>query len=794
MLLRILRSSAAILLAVLLTSVLLNAQQPRRQGEEYEIADIEVEGARSSDVQTIITLSGLRPGDKITLPADEKISKAITNLWKRKQFSDIEIVVEKTTPAGVFLKIKVEEFPRMSELSIEGNDELNDKEIEEKLGLVRGDILSGYGVYRAKQKIKDLYEEEGLMFAKINEELQDSDTTNFKKLFLRIQEGVEFHVDEIEFIGNNKFDDNDLAGAFKETKTKAWWHFWRSDKFDKKEYDKDLDHLRDFFKKEGYIDGRVLSDSIVYNEEEETVNLVITVDEGQRTYVRNVAFEGNTVYPDEALHRRLNFEKGDPYDMERFEMNLRSNQDQSDVSSLYMDHGYLMARFEKKEKRVEPDSVDITIEIVEGERVKNRRVDIVGNTKTKDRVIRRELYTYPGDYFNRSAVIRSIKALGAIQYFNPEALQNGFQIQPVDNTQVDIEYKVEEQSTDTFNASVGFAGSFGLTGSVGMTFNNFSLSEPFKGGAGQVLNFNWQFGQGNRYQVFSIGFTEPWLMSEPTTVGFNLYHRKINYNQFQRIKTTGLSLNSGRRFRWPDDYFRGDLNLRFESNDNGESVGRYYRPGENTEITLGAKLSRISLDNQFFPTSGSRFSISSDFAMGAINLGSTDYMKTEFNFEMVNPLLSIQDYNRLVLYMSTKFGHVNGVVSDTAINPIELYTMGGNGLTAYYPVIPLRGYENESLGPRSGGKVMTRSTAELRFAVTMNPMPIYVYTFAEAGNVWDELRFADPFNLKRAAGIGMQLRIQALGIVGFSYGYGFDTDRTGEKSGWQFLFHLGQNF
>ncbi len=752
----------------------------------YTIAGMEVQGNKYSDAETIVNLTGLRIGDKITLPSDNKLNTAIRNLWKRKQFSSVEIMVDRLTELGVFLVIKVEEFPRLNSVNVESNEELTKREIIDDIGKVKGDIITGYDLYMIEKNIKRLYEEEGLMFAKVDAELDKADTARYADMNIEIDEGVEFYVRSITFNGNEVFDDDDLASAFDDTHTKSWYEFWSSSKFDKNEYETDLGLLKQFFKREGYIDARILSDSLIYNEDEETVDIVLNVDEGNKYYLRNVSFEGNTVYEDDLLLKRLDFKVGDEYNAEQFEANLRANEDQTDVSSLYMDNGYLMFRIEKEEKRVASDSVDVKISIFENSRVTIRRVNIVGNTKTKDKVIRRELYTRPGDYFNRSAIIRSVKALGVLQYFNPEALRPD--VKPVDNTRVDLEYTVEEQSTDTFNASIGFAGTFGLTGAIGMTFNNFSLAEPLQGGAGQVLNFTWEFGQASRYQTLSLGFTEPWLFDEPTTVGFNIFNTNVDY--FYKLKRTGIQFNVGRRFRWPDDYWRGDWSIRLQENNVGENISSYYRPGLNTEITLVQSFSRISLNNRFFATDGSQFSYTTSVALGAAGLGTTDYIKNEITFDTYNPLYKIEDYDRVVLYLGTKMGYLTGFESDTAMSPLELYYMGGNGLSGF-GVTPLRGYDDRAVGVQDGGRIMLRTTAELRFALAVNPMPIYFYGFAEAGNVWTNLRNTDPFDLKRSAGVGVQLMINPIGIIGFSYGYGFDKDNTGVKSGWKFLFHLG---
>lgn len=759
--------------------------------QSYPILGITVEGNQLSDGETIISLSGLRPGDQIKIPSDDKLQTALRNLWKRHQFSDVSIVVDKITPSGIFLVIKVKEFPRLSEIKVENNDKISEKDLVKEVGKMRGDILSSYDVYLAKLAIKRAYSKEGMLFAKVESEIQPTDTANYSRLNLIVNEGFEYHTASIEFIGNKAFDNGDLEGSFKKTHTKHWWQFWRSSKFDKKEYEEDKENLKKFFKTNGYIDAELIKDSMFFNEDKEEVYLKLWVTEGNKIYLRNVTFDGNTVYPTGILNARLGFEPGEAYNLEKFEQNLRANEDQTDVSSLYMDNGYLSVRLEKTENRFSPDSADVTVKIYEGERITIRKVDIVGNTKTKDKVIRRELYTRPGDYFSRSAIIRSIKALGVLQYFNPEALQTGFTLKPVptDNTKVDLVYKVEEQSTDTFNASLGFAGTYGLTGAVGMTFNNFSLTDPLKGGGGQVLNFSAEFGQASRYRTFSLGFSEPWLFDEPTTVGFNIFDTHQNY--IYDISRTGISLNVGRRFRWPDDYFRGDWSVRIERDNVQTTNVAYYRPGITTELSLTQTFSRTSLNNIFFPTSGSRFSYSISTALAALGLGTTDYIKNEVNFEIYNPLIQIKDYDRLVLYLGSKFGYVAGFKSDTAISPIELYYMGGNGL-GVFGVTPLRGYQDREIGPQYGGRVMAKYTAELRFAVAITPMPIYIYGFAEAGNVWENLRLTDPFDLKRSAGIGIQLMINPIGIIGFSYGYGFDVDRTGKRSGWNFLFHLGQ--
>lgn len=759
------------------------------QQKQYIIQGISVEGNQYADPQTIISLSGLKPGDQITIPNDNKIHNAIKTLWTRKQFSDVSINVDKITTLGVFLVIKVKEFPRLKDIIIENNKELSLDDAKKAIGKVRGDILSGYEAYLSSKKLKNKYKEEGLIFAEVDPKISNTDSANYANLRLKIEEGKEFHVTSISFVGNDHLNASDLAGSFDKTKTKSWWQFWRSSKFDLMDYDKDKELLLAYYKKNGFKDAEIVKDSLSYNQAEGLVDIKIWVREGSRLFVRNIEFTGNTSYPSDLLIKRLEFKKGDPYNSEKFQLNLNGNQDQTDAKSVYLDNGFLYTDFQLEETRVLPDSIDLQVKVTEGSRVTIRKINIVGNTKTKDKVIRRELYTRPGDFFNRSAIIRSVRALGMLNYFNPEGLRPNVEV--VDKTKVDIVYKVEERSTDTFNASVGFAGSFGLTGSIGFSFNNFSFAEPFHGGAGQAFNLNWEFGQASRYQNFSIGFTEPWLFDEPTTAGFNIFDSNINLDLY-KLRRTGIQVNLGRRFRWPDDYFRGDVSARLQRNDVGTSGGTYYRQGISTEAAIGFTISRLNLDNMYFPTEGSKFIFSNEFAMGALGIGNMDFLKTSLKFEVNQPVLQIKGINRMVWALGSYQGYIAGFKSDTMMNPIELYYMGGNGLSNV-GVQPFRGYPDQSIGPQKGGKVLSYYYTELRFGLSLDPMPIYLYTFAEAGNVWQDLKSTDPFNLKRSAGFGLKLLLNPIGLIGFSYGYGFDKiDATGEISGWRFLFHLGQ--
>lgn len=761
---------------------------------KYKILGIEVEGAISADASTIIALTGLKEGETISYPYDENLNVSLKALWDRRQFSNVDITVDKVVGDGIFLTIKVEENKRLSAIKVLNNSEVTTEEIKKAIGKNKGDIITEYDLYLFKKDLKNLYDKEGLTFAKIFPEIVQSDSSDaYVDLKIYVEEGSEFYVESITFTGNTAYSNGNLTSVFDKTHTKSWYEFWSSSKFDKKDYKKDKELLSKFYANEGFMDYEFISDSIQFVEENQAVHITVNIKEGNRYYVRNITFEGNTVFPDAALVSRLDFPKGEVYNKEKFMQNLNGNQEFSDALSLYNNTGYLQTRFAPQEVKVAADSVDIVISTLEGDRYKIRKVIIAGNTKTKDKVIRRTLYTRPGDYFNRGAIVRSVKELGVMGYFNPEKLRPDVKPVDNDNTSVDLIYNVEERSTDTFNASVGFAGSFGLTGSVGLTFNNFSILEPLNGGAGQVFNFNWEFGQSNRYRNFSLGFTEPWLFDEPTTVGFNIFDIYYNFSTL-KLQRQGFRINIGRRVKWPDDYFRVDGSFQFQLNDISQQSGvnsQFYRPGKYNEITLGGSISRNNTNEIFFPSQGSKFRFTNNWALGALGIGQTDFFKSEIYFDFYNTLFKLEEQDRVVLYMGAQMGYIDGIKNDTTIAPIELYRMGGAGLSNF-GTIPFRGYGDGDL-ENIGGKLHAKFTAEMRFAVTLNPMPIYFYAFAMAGNVWGGFGGADLFDLKRSAGMGLKMLLNPIGIIGFSYGYGFDpTTKFGNVPGWKFLFEIGQ--
>lgn len=809
------------------------ASFPQTDRANYKILGIAVEGNKYADANTIIANSGLKVNGEIEIPGDQTIN-AIKKLWALNIFSDVQILIDKKIQNGVFLVIKVKEHMRVEDFVVEGEDEIDEDDIKDKVSFVRGQILKPQDIYDVKNKIKLMYDEEGYLNAVITPTIMVygfADTTddeieitwrnekdfsdeykttydrsnvasNFitkakERALLRfsIDEGDEVVVRKIEFNGNQAFSDGKLKGAFDETEEAKWWKFWSGANLKKEDYEKDKQLLGDFYKRNGYRDFEIISDSIIYSEDKKDVFITINVMEGVQYKIRNIEWEGNTIYPDLALSERLGFRKGDIYDYEKFNRNLRGNEQQTDVAALYFDTGYLMLNMEPIETRAGQDSIDVLIRVSENNRFKIGSVDIKGNDKTKEKVIRRELYTLPGDYFSRAMLFRSIQQLANLQYFNVEKLYSeGVDYNPVNDSTVNVAYKVEEKSSDYLNASVGYSGSYGFSGSIGVTLTNFSLAEPFSLGGGQILNFSWQFGVSNYYRTFTLGFTEPWFMDTPTMVGFEVFDTRQNY--VYELSQTGLTLRAGRRLKWPDNFFNITGFLRFQKN-NIINGGQYYQEGKSEQFTFGATLSRRDIDNPIFPSNGSSVALDAEMSGGPLLPGNVDYYKTVFTADLYKRLFNT---NRLTFYTGAQFGYMDEFRSGTLINPFEYFFMGGNGLVI--ATVPLRGYDDrtinqidEETGNRVGGRIYSKYTAEVRAAAALEPIPIYFILFAEAGNTYLNLKSADFFDLKRSAGVGARLMINPIGLIGFDLGYGFDRKEVdGEDPSWVFHFQFGKGF
>jgi len=756
----------------------------------YRIASINTKGNKNYETNTIISYSGLNIGQEITIPSDQT-KEALERLWNIGIFSDVKIYLEKKFGNDAYLVIEVEELPRVEKVEISGNDEFSNDDLKEYINVVNGEVISDQKLKDIEYNLEKYYADEGYGLADVKVDKLVS-SGNEARIRVKINEGEKLSVNKITFEGNKNISSDDLKSALEETTEDVWWKFWQGSTFDKQKFEADKKLIENLYREKGYRDAVVLTDKLEILPSRTDVNIKVTVDEGKKYYVNDIKFEGNKLYDSRFLESKLGMKKGDVYNTKKLKENLYGNEAETDISSMYLDNGYLSFNADINEIPAGENKIDLDIKITEASQFKFGLVGFEGNDKTQDKVLRREVYTIPGDYFTKSNIKRSMQQLAALNYFNPEKLTQDISLS--NDSVVNIKYIVEEKSSDQFNASIGYSGSFGITGSLGLTFNNFDIAAPFSGGAGQILTFNWSFGTGGTYRTFDIGFQEPWLYDTPTQLGFNIFDTRQNYSNLE-LKETGASVNIGKRFKFPDDYFRGDWTAKFQRTDviNGDEI---YQEGVRNQFSIRQIISRSSVFEPVFPTGGTKVSNSTELSGGPFLPGSVDFIKNIFSAEAYTPV-SIN--RKLVLYSNFQFSFVNSFAKDKYLPPNETFYMGGNGLT--YNTISLRGYEDRSIGPVNrtgnpiGGRVAVKYGLELRYSLSQDPLPIFIVAFAEAGNVWADISKTDPFDLRRSAGFGTRLVLPAVGLVGFDFGYGFDRRIVDAQSPkWQFHFQFGKGF
>lgn len=765
--------------AIIFTIAFLIISNVNAQVQKIVINAITVEGNVSADASSIRLNSGLTAGMEIT---GEDIQQAIRNLWALRIFEDIQIYVTNQSIDGIDLLIKVKEYPRLNLVNITGFDELSRDEIEDELDTYRGMVVTPFKIAQMKQRILKKYRDEGFLLAEIN-----IDTTNVAQqkvdLNIDINEGSEVQVEKITFHNNQAFEDDDLKDAMEEIQEDRWW---RSADFDPKKFEEDKNLIVQFYKENGYRDAEVIRDSLSYSEDSQDLYVDIWVYEGNKYYFGDINFEGNEIFTDEELFFTLDIQRGDIYDQKKYDEGIRDR-----LQKLYYNQGYLFASIIPQEIPVENDTLNINFSINEGNVVRIKEVEITGNTKTHEKVIRREFKLHPGDKFNSAKLERSIRDLMILNYFSN--ITPDVRIIPDDQKHVNLKVEVEEKSTDMANMSAGYSQRDGLIGSIGLTFNNFSLAHPFSGGDGQRLAIDWQFGR--IYRSFSISFTEPWLFDTPTLGGFSVFDTRTGGGFYPWTRNDrGGSVRLGRRFRWPDNYFRGDWIFRIAetriSNIRDSELSSIYREGRTSQLSLTQIISRDSRNNPEFPTKGTAHSLTTELSGGPFG-GQQHFFKTIFSSEWFIPL----PYN-LVLYAQNKYGLIKELRSDTNILFGEYFYLGGSGLGF---AEGLRGYDDGQVGPLTnsgqplGGKSMVKSTLELRFPIAPNPT-IFGLLFAEGGNAWSTIGETNPFELRRSVGAGIRLFMPLVGIIGIDFGYGFDYyDQLGNREGrWKVHFQFGR--
>lgn len=783
--------------------------------QEYTIKAIAVEGNENTREQFIINASSLTVGREITYPGED-IPDAIKRLFNSGLFSDVEIYITEKIASEISLIIKVTEKPRLIEYKIKGVKRSQRRDLEDLIIFLPGVAITEANIAKAKNTIHRFYKGKGYWYTKVEAKIENSlELENKATLIFNIDPGVRLEIKDIKFEGNDAYSDKKLTKKMKPLKEDKWWKFLSKKVYKESDFEEGINNVLAFYRKNGYSDVRVIDDTVfVYNyvKDLDGVGVTIELEEGPQYKVRQITWDGNTVYTDEQLSRSLDFEKGDIFDEEKFESNLNYNRNSTDVTSLYQNIGYLFFNKFPTIEKVAEDSIDIHIDIYEDEIATIEEVSFTGNTKTHDDVVRRTLRTVPGNKYSREGIIRTIRELGTLGYFDAQNLQPDVLPDP-NNKTVDIAYRLDESvSTDNFEFSGGYGGqSIGAIISARVNFNNFSIKRAFEKGGwapipsgdGQKLSLGVQVtGQG--YQSYSINFVEPWLGGKPTSLGVNFSYNLINNNRFSAGKSELFSgsISVGKRLKWPDDYFSTRTTLGYQLYDVNQSTS-FQRAGVSNSITIEQLIERNSLDNPLSPNLGSKIGLSAEVALPIAGL--SDYYKIKANYQSHFPLV-----DKLIMTTTADFGYI-GYFTVSNRSDFQRFLLGGTQLqqrqSFLYDNIDMRGYPGgigQSIAPivdgeQLGGRIFNKFTLEMRYpAVQNDQLQLIPYTFVDAGNTYLNFSDYDPFELKRSAGFGVRLFLPVLGLVDLSYGYRFDgvagTNPSVSPGEWEFLFNIGAPF
>jgi outer membrane protein insertion porin family len=866
-----------------------NAKVPK----EYTVRSLKISGINFLDTSIVQSISGIQVGDKMMIPGTDVFSKAIANLWRQKLFSNIQIYITAVQDDFIDLEINVQERPKLSNYRFIGVKKSEADELPGKAGLVKSTIITENTRRNAIEAIQKYYVAKGYKNVSIRvEEKPDPTFVNSNILSFYIDKGNKVKVNEVTFYGNEQVSDLKLKKQMKGTKemTKLTLHasdtpspfgenerlsfqdylknwgflslsktkvlldpyfrfkLFSSAKFDEKKYNEDLEKVLDEYNALGYRDAQII-DTAFTPTKEGNLNIDIKVSEGRKYYFGNIAWRGNTIYSDSILNRILAIQKGDVYNLKTLNKRLGkelSADGSGDISSLYMDDGYLYFRADPVETAVYNDTIDYEIRIVEGTQATIRNVNIYGNDKTKDHVIRRELRTVPGEKFSRTDLIRSQRELAQLNYFNQEKINPGVNPNQEDGT-VDINWNLEEKSSDQLELSAGWGGGIGLTGTVGVTFNNFSIKniwkreawDPLPTGDGQKLSLRLQ-SNGRFFRSYNFSFTEPWLGGKKrNSFTVNFYSTKYTnttYDPFTGrpsrsddgyLRVLGAGISLGKQLKWPDDYF----SLVYSLNYSQYKLEKYpysgfgFKDGTGNSNTVSLKLAlqRSSVFDPTFPRGGSNFIASvqltppysllnSNIATSKDPYKNPEYHKWYFKSEWFVPIgkpAGAEKNRQFVLKLAAKYGFMGRYNKKLGFSPFERYQVGGDGLTnSYglfgYDIIALRGYpvfENSdpAVNPDISSAsqyftIFNKYQLELRYPLVTNPSStIYGLAFFDAANGWYSFKDYNPFRLRRSVGLGARFFLPMFGLLGFDYGIGLDriTPGGGLKNASRFTFMLG---
>nr|WP_321407706.1 POTRA domain-containing protein [uncultured Carboxylicivirga sp.] len=819
--------------------------------KRYEIAEIDVVGVENLDPKILVNISGLRPGQEITVPGDE-ISEAVRRYWDHGLFSDVKIKAKKIEGRKIYLEVYLQERPRLSEINYFGLKKSEIEAVDEKVAMNKGTQVTQYFIDRAEKYITEYFVNKGFYNTEVNIiQKDDPAKPNHVILDINIDKKDKVKVASLVFEGNEVLSDGKLNRAMKKTNEKGnVLNFFRTKKFITEKYQEDLVALIDKYNEIGHRDARIVSQEVVKNIEENTVDVKITLEEGQKYFFGDITWVGNTIYPSDYLSYKLRIKKGDVFNQKLLAERLTDDEDA--VQSEYMDNGYLFSNINPVEVSVQGDTIDLEMRIYEGQQATINDVIIKGNTKTHEHVARREIRTKPGQLFSKSELIRTVRELAQLGHFDQENIVPD--VRPnQDNGTVDLVYQLEEKANDQIELSGGWgAGMF--VGSLGLKFTNFSMRNIFNGeawrplptGDGQTLALRAQT-NGKYYQSYSLSFTEPWLGGKkPNSLSFSLYHSiqtgvsssyynpyssygygssynsyYPNYDTNQHMNISGVSVGFGKRLRWPDDWFTLYTEVSYQRYDLLDWNYFIMQNGISNNLNFKVMLSRRSIDNPIYTRRGSDFSLGLEFTppwsmfsdkdWSKLDATDTDdqqelyqrieYHKWTFKGSIFKP---IDNKEKLVVMGKMEMGFL-GYYNKYLKSPFEKFILGGDGMSGYSmygsETIGLRGYENSSLTPYNStgsydGNIYNKLTLEVRYPLALQPSAtVFALAFLEAGNAWSSYEDFNPFELKRSAGVGLRIFLPIFGLMGIDWGYGFDESPYRQNAGGsQFHFVIGQSF
>ena len=757
------RTTLVILALVLTSTPVVYSQTPI-------VSKVEVEGTATVDSGLVISMSGLTTGAKLDLVV---IQDAIKKVYAMGLFSDVQIKAAETTQ-GVNLIIQVTEYPKVVGVDIVGNKKLKRKAIREKIMIVDGEKVGPAKVRKDVDNILDLYHEKGYFLANVESQMIATDKKGEATLRFTVDEGDKVRIKKIYIVGNKVFSDLKLK---KKMKNKAEG-LLRSGHFNPEKYSEDKEKIIEFYKDNGYLDAQIVSDSIWYTPDNRYMFIKMSFHEGPQYRFGEISWSGNSLFDESRLNGSVKFKKGEIFSQDKYDKTI------ADIYGLYQEEGYLYVRMEDKTSTAD-NKLNINYNINEGIPANVRKINIEGNTKTKEKVIRRELSIMPGQRFRRSALMRSLRNLNYLNYFSNVAPD----YQVLENGDVDLIIKVEEKPTGSIQFGAGYSQMDKLVGNLGLGIPNFL-------GNGQNLELTLDFGK--RRNTVQASFTEPWFMDTPTSVGIDIY--QINrrwYDDFTEERIGG-SLRLGRKLKWPDNYFKFFWRYRLEDQRYYDFSYTYLVEAKNRTYDLSQtrwplrnsstdfSLVRDSRDLSQFATKGSVLSWNSEFAGGILG-GDYDYHKHTFEASKY-----MKTFWGFVLAARAKVGVADGY-SNRQVPYSERFSPGGTD-----PDGVIRGYDDSSIGPRDEngyylrGRSMVVYNAEYQFPIV--EQQIYGLLFYDMGNAWMSGRDMRPLvfkDLYRSAGFGLRLIVPPLGMIGIDLGYGFDKERGGS---WKPHFQLGNTF